>query len=145
MGYKEQNSKVIAQAFATATRRMNESILVGFKELLDAGVHYCLANHDPAHSHHAETEDSYGWVLLYNGTEVSRQIYGQSSSKKGNASKALDKVKGSCPTEGWCGVVLAGVMPATYFNVRYEFIPMRDAIRDIKAENFDEYFKPMTI
>lgn len=145
MSYKAANDKKIENAFALAQRRMNENILVGFKELLDAGVEYCLANHDTMHQRHAETQDSYGWVLLYGGSEIARKIYGQSSEKKGNASAALDKVKGSCPASGWVGVVLAGVKPETYFNVRYEFIPMRAAIRQLKAEDFQRIFTQMDV
>ena len=145
MGYKEQNSKVIAQAFATATKRMNESIQIGFEELLEAGMEYCLNYHGNRHQHHLEMDDAYGWMLLYNGAEVRKRIYGHPGGEKSNASEALDKVKGSCPSTGWCGVVLAGMEPINYFMVSKEFGIMRNSIRDIKAENFDEYFKPMTI
>ena len=145
MGYKESNQKKIEAAFTTATTRMNQNIMVGFTELLNAGVDYCLAEHDPQHQRHLETGDSYGWVLLYNGSEVNRRIYAEGRAAEGNASRALDKVKSSCPSTGWVGVVLAGVKPATYFNVRYEFIPMRAGIRDLKAEDFDSIFTKMAI
>ena len=143
MSYESTNSRKIIEGFATAQRLMNEAIVVGFTELLEAGVRYCLEEHDAMHQRHLETGDSYGWVLLYNGSEISRSIYAKGMKAEGNASRALDTVKSKCPSEGWAGVVLAGVEPATYFNVRYEFIPMRAGIKDLKAEDFDRIFKPM--
>jgi len=145
MGQIDSNNRKIDDAFATAKRRMNESIRIGFTELLEAGVNYCLEAHDPFHQRHLETGDSYGWVLLYNGSEVSRSIYAKGREAKGNASKALDAVKGSCPSHGWVGVVLAGMEPVNYFAVKHEFVFMRSGIQDLKAEDFDRIFKPMDV
>lgn len=145
MGYRESNRKAIENAFTVSRTRMNENITAGFVELLNAGVAYCLSEHDVQHQRHLETGDSYGWVLLYNGSEVGRRIYAEGRTAEGNAGRALDKVKSSCPATGWVGVVLAGVEPATYFNVKYEFIPMRAGISDLKAEDFDAIFTKMSV
>lgn len=145
MGYRQDNSRKILAAFTESRRRMDESVALGFKELLEAGVRYCLEEHNATHQRHLETGDSYGWMLLYNGSEIDRQIYAKGAKAEGNASRCLDNVKSACPSTGWCGVVLAGVEPANYFNVRYEFIPMRNGIRDLKAEDFDRYFTPLDV
>lgn len=142
MGYVEQNNKAIEDAVAKALLNVNDSIRRGMEELLDMGVRFCLANHDQVHSRHKHQKEGYGWILMHDGQEVSRWVM-QGMGESGNAGEALDRVK-SRSTQGWVGIVLAGLEPATYFNVMYEFIPMREAIRDIRHYgDFANIFKPM--
>ena len=112
------------------------------EELLDMGVKFCLANHDMLHSRHKSTKEGYGWILLHDGQEVSRWV-SPGMGKAGNANEALSRVA-SRSSQGWTGYVLAGLEPATYYNVMYEFIPMREAIRDMKHLDFENIFKPIS-
>lgn len=145
MGYKEDNAKKIADAFARATVNIDATIKNAMIGLLDWGVTLCLQEHDTVHQKHLEVGDSYGWLLLHNGVEIQRELYYEDPSAEGNANEALDRAKGRSSTSGWVGIVLAGLKPETYFNVLYEFIPMRAAIRDLKHEDFSKYFKPMKV
>lgn len=143
MGYLEQNKKVIEEAFAKALFGMDERIKSGMEELLAMGVTFCLRNHDTVHSRHKFQKEGYGWILLHNGQEVSRWV-ANGMGESGNANEALDRVK-SRASSGWTGYVLAGLEPATYFNVMYEFIPMREAIRDIAHYgDFENIFRPVS-
>lgn len=143
MGQVEQNSKIIEEAFAKALAQTDARIRAGMEELLALGVTYCLNNHDTLHSHHKFQKEGYGWILLHDGVEVSRWV-SQGMGKPGNANEALSRVA-SHATQGWVGYVLAGLEPATYFNVMYEFIPMREAIRDIAHYgDFENIFKPVS-
>ena len=143
MGYVEQNKRAIDDAFAQALLGMNERIRLGMEELLQMGVTFCLANHDTRHSHHKGQNEGYGWILLHNGVEVSRWVK-KGSGEPGNADDALSRVA-SRAGAGWVGYVLAGLEPATYYNVMYEFIPMREAIRDMKHLDFENVFTPVSI
>lgn len=140
MGQVEQNSRIIEEAFEKALFQANTRIRVGMEELLQMGVQFCLANHDMLHSRHKFTKEGYGWILVHDGVEVSRWVM-NGTGKAGNANEALSRVA-SRSAKGWVGYVLAGLEPATYYNVLYEFIPMREAIRDMKHLDFDNIFKP---
>ena len=159
MGYREQNAKKIDQAFATSISRMDNHILAGMSALLDAGMAYCLAHHDEIvggvqyhHPHHELMRDSYGWVLLHNGVEVARRINpapGDTDKAgrevRGKAGKLLNDVRGQAHATGWCGIVLASVVPPTYFKLSAEFKMMREAVRDLKSEDFDYYFQRLPV
>ena len=142
MGYYEQNKKTIDDAFAKALLGMDARIKSGMEELLTMGVTFCLANHDTLHTRHKSTKEGYGWILLHDGMEVSRWV-ADGMGVTSNANAALSRVA-SKATSGWVGFVLAGLEPANYFNVMYEFIPMREAIRDMKHLDFENIFKPVS-
>lgn len=142
MGQVEQNNKIIEEAFAKALLQTNERIRVGMEELLALGVKFCLSNHDMLHSRHKFKKEGYGWILMHDGAEVSRWV-SPGMGEPGNANEALSRVA-SHASQGWTGYVLAGLEPATYYNVIYEFIPMREAIRDMKHLDFENIFKPVS-
>lgn len=150
MGYFEQNIKTIDEAFTKLLATGDARIRSGMEEILDLGVTFCLSNHDQLHSHHKHMKEGYGWVLLHNGVEVSRWVM-NGIGEPGNADAALNRVAARSVNNsddvpsGWVGYVLAGLEPATYFNVMYEFIPMRQAIRDIRSYgDFENIFKPVS-
>lgn len=142
MGYLEQNKRVIEEAFAKALLNMDERIKSAMEEMLTMGVTYCLANHDAFHARHKSTKEGYGWILLHNGMEVSRWTK-DGMGVTSNANEALSRIA-SRASVGWTGYVLAGLEPATYYNVMYEFIPMREAIRDMKHLDFENIFRPVS-
>lgn len=149
MGYLEQNKKTIEDAFAKALAGMDLTIQRGMESLLDLGVDYCLKHHHDVNEEHKKPhleheEGGYGWILLHKGTEVSRKLYGTNAEKKSEADAKLSLVA-SGQNKGWVGIVLASLEPVKYYNVLYEFVPMRAGIRDLKAKDFNKYFKPMSV
>lgn len=145
MGYVEDNANKINAAFERLRSAAELSFLTGMKAVLDAGVEYCLQEHDDLHQRHAEEGDGYGWILLHNGHEIERKLYGTDSELMSNANNALSYVIGRASNSGWVGIVLATVKPVTYFNALYEFIPMRAGIRDLKSDDFSRYFKAFSV
>lgn len=134
------NNNKIDNVFARAIAKVQENLRIGMEMLLEDGVKYCLEAHDEKHQRHIEMGDSYGWALLYNGNEVSRKIYSGSGSVRAEASHALDIVLPTLPNQGWCGIILASMKPATYFAVTKEFRYMREGRGRLTSENFDKYF-----
>lgn len=145
MGYLEDNANKIASAFERFRSASELTMLTGMKAVLDAGVEYCLQEHDNIHHRHADEGDGYGWILLHNGNELERKLWGTDSDLRNNASEALTYVKSKTSSEGYVGIVLATVKPVTYFNALYEFIPMRAGIRDLKSDDFTRYFKTFAV
>jgi len=145
MGYLEENANKITSAFERFRSSAELTMLTGMKAVLDAGVEYCLQEHDSVHRRHADHGDGYGWVLLHNGTEIERKLWGSDSLLRGNADDALNYVKSRASSDGYVGIILATVKPVTYFNALYEFIPMRAAIRDLKSDDFSRYFKAFAV
>lgn len=146
MGYKEDNARKIASAFSRSKEQIQVSLQAGMIELLEMGVDYCLEHHDNVHQRHAESGDGYGWMLLYNGEVRASRLFGNDSQLRENANDAMVYVKSKYSgVNGWVGIVLATLKPAHYFQVLYEFIPMREAIRDIKHLDFNSIFTPVTI
>lgn len=145
MGYLEDNANKIASAFERFRSASELTMLTGMKAVLDAGVEYCLQEHDNIHRRHADEGDGYGWILLHNGNELERKLWGTDSDLRNNASDALTYVKSRASSEGYVGIILATVKPVTYFNALYEFIPMRAGIRDLKSDDFSKYFKTFAV
>lgn len=155
MGYLEQNKKTIDDAFAKALAGMNMTIQIGMESLLDKGMAFCIQEHyenppyeelrapwQPVH----DEEGGYGWILLHNGMEVKRKLNGDNPVFMNEANEQLNQVKSKAAPLGWVGIILASLREEKYFSVMYEFIPMREAIRDIKTQvDFNEIFKPMSV
>lgn len=152
MGNQAQNAQNIKTKFEAFRQRTFAEILTGLERLLTAGVEFCLDEHDENHQRHLETGDSYGWVSFYNGKEMNRQIWAKGRAAEGNASLCLDKMASLARPVGFDGFVVAGMAlsgesqqtpknsSTRYFRWTYEFIPMREAIADIKGLDFSQYF-----
>lgn len=158
MSYKAANDKKIENAFAVAQRRMNENIMVGMKTTLDAGMQYCLDHHKDVsenggpHTRHLETKNSYGWVIAYNGMEISRKIHPASGATDeagrvidSRADQLLSEAVSKASANGWVGIVLASMEPVGYYRLKDEFKMLRLAISDLKTKGFDTYFTPMSV
>lgn len=154
MGYKEDNARKIEDAFARFRANAEAEFRNGLEAVLDAGVEFCLQEHyenppfeelrAPWNPHHVE-DGGYGWILIHNGVEVSRKLWGDNPVFVNEANDQLNTIKGKASSEGWVGIIMASLREERYFNVMYEFIPMRAAIRDLKTEDFNRYFKPMAV
>jgi len=135
-----QNRKKIRDAFKKAKTEINDNLEKGLTDLLEAGVNFCLSAHDGGHQAHLQNVgDSYGWVLVHNGKEVNRKIFGNGPAR-GNADAQLSFIASKGTKNGWSGFVLAGLQPATYFLLRYEAFVMRRGIGDLTAVDFSKYF-----
>lgn len=149
MNHEEDNRNKIADAFARLAVNSMTSFVKGLEELLDYGVQMCLEHHNPEHQRHLETGNSYGWIILYNGSEIKRKIFAEGAPAIGNANSAIDNlVTKYGDSAGYVGLVVAGMLvqgekKPTYFNWHYEFGPMRATIRDIKSMNFQQVFRPI--
>lgn len=141
------NQKKIDALFKKSLDGVNHSCIDAMTDLLEKGVKYCLGSHDMKHHRHLEMGDSYGWVLLKDGNELKRKLYAEGAEAQGNASTALNEVSKSnaVKTSGYTGIVLAGMHPITYFNVRFEFYAMRQGMRILSGEDFQKIFKPVKL
>lgn len=141
------NQKKIDALFKKSLDGINHSCVDAMVDLLEKGVKYCLGAHDQKHHRHLEMGDSYGWVLLKDGRELKRKLYAEGAEAQGNASTALNEVSKSnaVRTSGYTGIVLAGMHPITYFNVRFEFYAMRQGMKELSAEDFQTIFKPVKL
>jgi len=152
VGYKEDNARKINEAFAKFQADAELSFRNGLEAVLDKGVQFCLDHHrdiDQEHStphlSHIE-EGGYGWILFHNGAEVSRKVWGDNAKLVSDTNAQLSDRKAAA--SGWSGYVMASLLDEKYFNVVYEFIPMRAAIRDLKSGkglNYNEIFKPVAV
>ena len=112
------------------------------EKLLDWGLQKCLDNHDTLHQQHLVIDGGYGWILLHDGQEVKRKVVSRKGSASTDANEQLTRAAGSVGA-GWQGFVLASMNPVTLFSLRYEYIPMGEAIRELKSLDFSQYFKPV--
>lgn len=155
MDLARRNETKIKSAFAKSIDNTNMAIRRGYESILSQGVRLCLDLHDEKHQRHLESGDSYGWVLCHNGQEVSRKLYTENKENIGNANAAIDFLVSANTQQGWRGIIVAGMFslmddsdshisdPGRYFLWRYEFIPVRAAIRDLTQDSFSKYFKPI--
>lgn len=133
----DRNSQTITAAFTRFRQTTDERFRIGMERLLGFAVQAALEHHDDRHQNHSLLGDTYGWVLFHDGVEVSRNIVGHGD---GDVTERL----GTVPhwDQGWCGIVMAGMNPVGYFDVIYEFVPMRKAIADLKQNGLSSsYFK----
>lgn len=135
-----QNNNKINKAFARSLANIDKAIQNGMEKLLDWGMNECLNKHDSRHRHHIDWGDTYGWMLYHNGSEVKRYVRAKAENNA-NANSALDSIASSLQGNGWRGVILAGMQPRRYFVIREEIKFMRHAILEMKAEDFNKYFK----
>ena len=90
MDDRTQNSQVIKSAFSRLHTNAQNELYIGLQRLLDYGVKACLMAHDAKHQRHLESGDSYGWVILYNGVELKRELFVKGQPAIGNANAAID-------------------------------------------------------
>lgn len=131
----QQNAKTISSAFARFRQSTEDRFRMGMELLMDYAVQAALANHDSRHQSHLVMGDTYGWILFHDGVEVSRKVIG---SGDGDVSSRLGSV--NRPGVGWCGVLMSGFRPMGYFDVAYEFIPLRQTIADLKQNGLSSRF-----
>lgn len=133
-----QNSKTIEKAFKRFMDAEKETITSGMYGLLEDAVKVALDLHDEEHHKHLEIGDTYGWLLMHNGSVIEAVVV----SLPENEGEALDKLQEEAAfvTEtGWVGIVMAGMKP-NYFSVRFEEEVLDETIQ-ITKDNFFDYFK----
>jgi hypothetical protein len=66
--HESKNEKVIAKAFERLAASKESSLRKGMYQLLDDAMNTALELHDETHQSHIELGDTYGWMLVINGT-----------------------------------------------------------------------------
>lgn len=136
----EQNNKTIKSAIANFKKSVSEGFQKGMENLLDYAVQYALDSHDEGHQQHLQQGDSYGWALYHNKKLVSYKIFSQVAKRNNALYSELKNVEIPSP-KCWCGVVMAGMDPISYFSADYELNILALTKEEIQA-NFYSYFKP---
>lgn len=140
MDNRKNNKETINNAFKCFRKANNEQFKMGMRDLLEAAVKYALVNHDENHQSHLKAGDSYGWILYHNGKQVGIHIISKGNEIKGDTRAEIKGI--SVPNYGWVGVVMAGLVPESYFAVDYEEQILALTADDIRA-NYHRYFKPI--
>ena len=138
---KKANEKTIQNAFARLVKNKDEIIRAGMYGLLEDAVQTALAAHNEVHQAHIQIGDTYGWMLVHNG-KIEEIVVEANSDNQGNASEMLRKQLSKLPKNGWVGVVMAGMQPASYFSITYELGTLEYA-KNVTLVNFFQYFKPI--
>lgn len=138
---KKRNEQTIKNAFARFRQAKDEVIRSGMYALLEDAVQVALEAHDEKHQSHIELGDTYGWMLLHNGRIEEIAVVATDN----NVGKATDKLRrqaSKVSKNGWVGVVMAGMEPASFFTVIYE-IGILDYTVQVTKYNFFQYFKAL--
>lgn len=140
MDNQRNNEETIKNAFKVLRKSANDQFGMGMRDLLEAAVEYALVNHDERHQSHLKAGDSYGWILYLDGKQVGIHIISKGNEIKGNTRSEIKGIP--VPKNGWVGVVMAGMVPESYFAVDYEEQILALTADDIRS-NYKRYFKPI--
>lgn len=139
---QSRNKEVIEKAFLRMQTLKHRKMISLMRNLLPEAVRFALDFHelgpDP-HFGHLEMGDDYGWMLIYNGVEVDREIY-TADNKVGDVNQQLTNLIPKLKRTGYVGVVMAGMQePAEFFSVEFEEVVLEETIK-VTKQNFSEYF-----
>lgn len=133
-----ENDKIIENAFSRLAATEDELITSGLRKMLKDGMNIALQLHDAEHLHHIEMGDSYGWILWHNGDVVDMEV--KAKHHTGSSVEWQMRTIPAVVKEGWCGAIVAGMLPTHYFAYDYE-IGILETTIDLVKENFHYYFK----
>jgi hypothetical protein len=136
--HESKNEKVIAKAFERLAASKESSLRKGMYQLLDDAMNTALELHDETHQSHIELGDTYGWMLVINGTIDKIKVKSE-GDKVGQASAMLRTYVSKVPQRGVAGIVMAGMQPANFFTINYEKAILESTIQ-ITKQNFFQYF-----
>lgn len=136
--HESKNEKVIAKAFERLVASKESSLRKGMYQLLDDAMNTALELHDETHQSHIELGDTYGWMLVINGTIDKIKVKSE-GDKVGQASAMLRTYVSKVPQRGVAGIVMAGMQPANFFTINYEKAILESTIQ-ITKQNFFQYF-----
>jgi len=136
---RDRNMQVIDGAFSRFAADKKEVIASGMYRLLESAVKIALEAHDERHQAHVETGDTYGWMLVHDG-KIEEIAVVATEKDEGKASQMLRSKADELPDTGWCGVVMAGLTPADYFAVDYEY-GMLDYAMQMTRDDFHRHFR----
>lgn len=139
---KEKNQRTIEKAFARLVDVKHYSMIGMLKNLLPEAVQFALDFHDMGpdpHYGHLESGGNYGWMIVYNGQEVAKEIY-TTSDNEGDVEAQLNEIISKVPDKGYVGVVMAGMRVPTYFSESFERAVLEATIQ-FTEQNFFKYFK----
>ena len=139
--YRNTNDTTIENAFARLSESYVKPVEDILKRLLYAGMMFALSAHDGEHKNHFRMGDSYGWALWRNGSLVASDVLAKSDNTKASVKSEIASMTPAV-TEGWYGVIMAGMVPKYYFAYDYENDILNMTAAEV-AENFQNYFKQL--
>lgn len=140
-----KNNKTIENAFRRFAANEAFAITDGIKALMDAAVMHALRVHEERYLHnHLETGDSYGWAVGRQGQCIAMKVNQWDDLPNTNA-KITNKLREmaerlSSSKNKYVGIVMAGMKPASYYNVEFEEDVLDDTMHMIESD-FDRYFQ----
>lgn len=135
---KGRNSETIKRAFARLAASEETVVKDGMRNMIKRAVEVALEMHDDKHRQHIEVGDTYGWILVHDGTVVDMEVT-STDRNEGKTAEMLKEKAARLPSEGWAGVVMAGLTPG-YYMVVYEKNILMDTVQ-VTKDNFGQYFK----
>lgn len=144
---QKRNDDVIKRAFRTLVGSRDAAIEAGMRSLMQNAMLYAIGIHDNTHYGHRITANSYGWLLMHNGSTVDI-VVNEGRHGEGRARDDLMEVSREAKQTGWVGILLASMEAETdrsgnvYFVVEYEQDILRETQESIK-DSFNRYFKPL--
>ena len=141
---RAKNQKTIERAFNRLVANKNEVIESAMYSILEDAVKYALelheedANNGGNHDKHLLVGDTYGWLLMHNGSVVEAVVVSLPENE-GDAMDQLREEAAFIDEKGWVGIVMAGMHPE-YFSIRFENLVLDEVINNVER-NFFKYFK----
>lgn len=111
------NTGIIRKAFAGLVRSKDDWCGRVMAEVCRQAMQNALDSHDEEHQRHLEVEGDYGWAVFTDGVLYDMEIL---SSTDGNDESITNPLSDPPEMKGWCGVVMAGMLPKSYFSWDYE-------------------------
>lgn len=140
-----KNNKTIEDAFKRLAATEHFGVLSGMKALLDAAVVFALKVHEERYLHnHLETGDTYGWALGYQGQCAAIKLTTWEDLPDPEVMSIRETltnmvIKLSSKKTKYVGVVMAGMSPASYFNVDIED-EVLETTKHMVESDFERYF-----
>ena len=140
--YLKKNDAVIEKRFNSLLVKSDKTIEVGLRKLLQAAVDFALESHDSVHQLHLKYGDTYGWMIVHNGSIVDIAVIEGEKMRHGDTARQLEAMATSVSNSGWVGVLMAGMNHPNYYAVDYENDILNSTIR-MTPVFFKKYFKPL--
>lgn len=135
------NEQTIERAFGRLLSSERRSVERGMVDCLREAVRYALDAHDGRHRRHIESGDTYGWLLVHDGSSVRMEVT-SGGEAIGDVTARLLRMEGRVRRTGWVGIVMAGMNPASFFSLDYEIDVLHDTVA-MTERTFAERFRPL--
>jgi hypothetical protein len=134
----KKNNNTIDKAFDRLCRSEYDTVLNGYRRMLDEAIEYSLHLHDVTHHKHLEIGDTYAFGIFKDGVMVDSKVWPIESDKRGNVMRHLNNL--DVPKRGWVGVVMAEMSGSVaFFSTEFEITTLSAAIGHI-SQMFRQFF-----